>query len=1648
MADDDNRKNPETPGSVKDPEKKRVSRHLIRPRWLRITLKTLMWILVAIILIPVLLYVPPVQTLVKNIACKTVYNSTGMRISIDRFRLKWPVDVSLQGVSVIEASGDTMAVVREAVADVRLAPLLKMDVQVKRLDLNDGYYRMVSPDSSMILKIRAGLLTVDDRSSADMRDMRILLNKARIKDGEVSLFMDVWRQKPSPTDSTATPFFISAARLDLENFTFAMSMLPTIDTLRFNTRSLQLRNGVVDLGKNLITARSLSAAQGDVTYLIPDSAYIKTHPAPEAKPDTVSSPAPPIVIKGDSVSLSGFRALYAVKGGKPLPGFDPSYIEVADVNVLLKGFYNAASDITLPIASISAKERSGLEITEGHGVFAMDSAGMTLRDFDIKTPYSSLKATAGLPFALMELKPDAPVAVNARGSLGIPDIEAFMPSLKDYTSKMPRRTPLDFGLEASGSVDNVAIPLLSAAMPGVFSLKASGKARDALDFKRINATLDFDGSVTNPAVIDNILGDAGFKMPSLRLKGKAAVAARTYSADFSLLTSAGDVTADGRVCMTSEAYNADISLREVNVAHFMPALGVGAVTGRLHARGNGFNPEKPRAATDIRLDVASIVYNRQTLRDITADISLHDGVYDINAVSRNDAADFHIEGSGTVAADLYTFDLTGTLDRLDLHALGLSPEASHGRGDIVVKGTASPAKWIYDIDMRADSLEWTSGNRYFSVPGHLALRFNSFADKVYARADASLTSVEFNSPAGLKSLVDAFAVVADSLTVQMGRKNINVESLQAAMPPFRLDMNASGRGVVGRYLNTMGLRMDTLYADISNDSVIAARIGLHEMANSSMRADTLTLDMRQRGNLLDYRAHMGNRRNNPTLSEFADVDVNGYLGENRGLVSLTQKNQKGVTGYRLGFTAALADSLLNIHFTPRKATIAYLPWNLNNDNHVELNIYNMRVNANLMAESNESSIKLQTVVGKRGNDELTVAIQNLKVQDFLRMSVFAPPVTASVSADLKVGYTDNWLYGGGNVAVSDFSYDKIRVGDMNLKVGAAMNDDGTSAARASLNIDGNDALTAVVRLKPDSVTKEMTPRKVTLGLKRFPLYIANAFLGPDVARLSGYLTGNLDMKGKFTEPLLNGAIGCDSVGVFLPMIGSSLRFDNDSVTLADNVVRFNDFDIWGANRNPLVISGDVDATRFSDIKFNLALKARNFQLMNNDKRARSEMYGKMFLDLDATARGPMQHFNINADLDVLSGSEVTYSVSQTTAELRQQDAGDVVRFVNFNDTAKVVTADTVAPAMAMRIVAGLTIQPGTLVNVEIPGTATTGSGKVQINPSGTLNYFQNYMGDMRLNGQLGLGDGYARYNVPLMGEKKFVLNPSSYVLWNGDLMNPVLSIAATDVVKANLLQDGNSRMVNFLVKLSVGNNLSAPKVLFDLSTDDDMTIQNDLLSMSAEQRSMAAINLLLTGQYNQQGVKTPSSDLLSSNVLTDKLYGMLTGQLNSWLANNVRGVDLSFGVDQYDRTVNGESGTAMSYSYSMSKSLFNNRFKISVGGNYTTDASADENFSENLINDISFEYILKQTSATTMYLRLFRHTGYESILEGEITETGGGFVLKRRLSTLRDLFNWAHRKREEDSEPADSVSIDKAVARPAADNDSITKTSTEGHEEK
>lgn len=1658
MADETG-KNPETETAETG---KKIKKHWIHPKWLRIILKTFMWIIIGVIClavcIPFLLYIPPVQTWVKDIACNVVEKSTGMKIGIERFRIKWPLDVALDNVTVVEAGGDTMVYAKSVIADVRLAPLFKLDVDINELKLEEAGIRIMSPDSSMLLKLKANLIDIDDKSSVDIKTMNIDINKLLIREADLSLDMDVWKKKPAQSDTAATmdmKIFLHDAQID--GFTFGMAMLPTIDTLSLDSKKVLIRNGVIDLGKSLITADYLGTSDGSVTYLTPTPEYIKDHPAPI---DSTSVDSPPMIIKGDTVSVTDFKALYAVKGATPMPGFDPSYLRFSDVNIQLDNFYNESSIVRLPIASISANERSGLMVTEGNGTIAIDSTGLTLNDVFLRTPYTELNASANLPFAVMELQPYALFNLDAFGSVGWPDIEAFVPDLHPYTSKLPSRNPLDFNIEAGGSLSDIELTDLNLSVKNVLEIKASGYAENAFDLKKLRADVRFEGDVTDPKVIDGVLKMKDFEVPSLKLTGSASARNEIYTADFNLKTSIGSLVADGSVALSSEQYKADITVEDINIKSFMPDLGIGKVDATLAAKGAGFNPTKPKSSTDIKLDLISIDYNQHTLNNITADIILANGVYSLHLNSPNDIAKLSVDGEGTLAPDLYTADIKAVLDNLDLFALGMSSENSIASGTMTLKATASPEKWLYDADVCLKDVAYISGANYYAIPNDIDILFKSTVDKVTADVDAKGTCLNFEAESGLKNLIDSFTIVGDSVIKQIEDRKLDIDMLQRLLPRFQLNLEAGGNGAIADLLAGAGLSVDTVFGHIYNDSIISANFGAYDFANASMRADTLTFNLNQRGQFLDYRAHMGNDRNNP-LADFANVNINGYVGENRLMLGLRQLNQKGETGYRLGLTAAFQDSLITVHFTPLKAMIGYIPWTFNSDNSIEMNMKTFQINANLLAKSPKSSILLKTEPGYNGNDELHLALDNIQIQDFLQLSVYAPPVTAALDADVKVGYTDGWLYGNGDVGIHNFTYDRLKVGDFNLNLRAGRNDDGSTGARLTLKVNGKNALSAKALLEPDSLNIPQV-KTMELDLTHFPLNIANPFLGKDVAQLSGALTGEFDLSGSLKEPKLNGYLACDSVGVFIPMMGSSVRFNQDSILVADNVIDFNKFDIWGANKNPIEIDGTIDMSDLRSMIFNLKLNANNFQLINNDQRARSDLYGKLFLDINASARGPMEHLSLNAGVNVLKATDVTYSIPQTTAQLTTHNTSGIVRFVNFNDTVLVMKEDTVVQSkFSMRILAGLTLEPGMQVNVIYPGSTTTGSAKVELEPNGQLSYFQNYLGDMRLNGQVYLGNGFASYSMPIVGEKKFVFDPGSYVMFQGDIMNPSFNIAATDNVRASVIENGNSRIVNFQVEVDITNNLQDPKIEFNLNTDDDMSIRNELQSMTPDARSMAALNMLLTGQYSGAGVRTASSDLLQGT-----MYNILTSTVNGWLANNVRGVDISLGVDQYGNSYNGEAGSSTSYSYQVSKSLFNNRFKISVGGNYTTDAAADENFSENLLSDISFEYILKQSANVTMYARLFRHTGYESILEGEITEMGGGFLLRRRLSNLKSLFKWGTPKqmqltqsqlngpgmrlhREVPKENMDSVNNSETMKTdsiPVNKTDSITIRRVEGDE--
>ena len=76
----------------------------------------------------------------------------------------------------------------------------------------------------------------------------------------------------------------------------------------------------------------------------------------------------------------------------------------------------------------------------------------------------------------------------------------------------------------------------------------------------------------------------------------------------------------------------------------------------------------------------------------------------------------------------------------------------------------------------------------------------------------------------------------------------------------------------------------------------------------------------------------------------------------------------------------------------------------------------------------------------------------------------------------------------------------------------------------------------------------------------------------------------------------------------------------------------------------------------------------------------------------------------------------------------------------------------------------------------------------------------------------------------------------------------------------------------------------------------------------------------------------------------------------------------------------------------------------------TTGANATNN-AQSFIDNISLEYRLDNSG--TRYVRVFYNKNYESVLDGEITETGLGLVLRRKMDRLGELFIFKKKRRGE-----------------------------------
>lgn len=1565
-----------------------------------------MWLLIVILLVPVLLYVPFVQDIVKDVALKEVAKSSGMTIAVDRFRLKWPLRIDIGGVTVVEAQGDTMLCAKSAWLNVEMLPLLRLDIKVNgRLEGVD--YRLGTPDSVMYLTARVDRFELQP-SSYDLKNSIIDVSRASLDGGDVTLLFNGTDTTATPVDTTApNPLVIKAGLIELRNISYRMSMLPTIDSLGAEIPAATLRDGIIDMKNRNIHASSLRVDSVTATYMTPSLAWLKEHPVDSTLTATAASPSGEMwVIRGDTVSLTARQAVYAMRDAVPAPGLDMNYLQVNDVAIRVDSFYNQGTSITVPLTRLAATERCGVKL-DASGLFSMDSVVMKAERFNISTIFSSIAFNAMMGMGDMTSDPDTPLRLKALAKIGLPDVEMLMPALTPALKAVPRYNDLTLEADVDGTVGSLNVERIAASLPGYLTLEARGEATNVMDIDRLDGSLALEGKLTNvnfikPTVLEAKLAKQ-INIPPIRLAGRASMSGGTARGKLNAFTGAGSVLLAADWTGRIEKYDLDLDLKQFPVASIMPELGVGDVTGSLSVKGRGYSPLSPRTRIDADVNVVAAEYQSNLYSDIRAIARLDSGKVNAEIISGNPAADFDLTLNGTLTDNAYQGELHGDIRNLDLLAMKMTTERCEGALRLDAAGTLDPKTNAIDATLSITRLNW-------EMPG---------MDLITPRIDASLLSTDSAMTVKLDNESLSTTLVAECpldtfmnritstmaiLNRNLAAKRIDVDSIQRALPRFALDFRSGSNSVLSGLLAASKTSFDTLNLNMSNDSLMRLSAAAYGINVGETSIDSVTVNAFQHGKYLVYRAAMNNRPG--TFDDFAHVTAAGFLANENFSIFVNQSNAKNETGYKLGFNIAASDSLITLRMTPHKPVIGYKDWTVNPDNIISVNLVDRHLDADLTLSSGDSHLRIHTNHDESGEgdhhqEDVILNASGIQLADWLAMSPFAPPVKGIAGADIRVGWNaeKKSLSGNGVVSLDDFTYGKDRVGSFLLNVGVSTDSSGVISASTSLMVDSMKVITAVGSINDSTA---VNPFNLDFSMIHFPLSIVNPFLPKGMVSLVGTLNGKMDVTGSLASPLFNGYLDFDSTAVRVDMIGTPLHFSENKIPVDSNIVRFNDYTITGSNANPLTINGTVNLEKITSPAIDLSFAARNMMIVDSKKKKNVEVYGKGYIDLDATAKGNLDLMIVNAKLDLLEGSNVTYVVNTVADNLSLGDNdNDMVRFVQFADTASVVDADTIAPTgMALLLDAQVIVSQGTTINVDLP---TSAQDKAQIQGNANLNFTMSPFSDMRLTGRFNIDNGFVKVTPPLMSQKVFNFQDGSYVGFNGDMMNPILNLHAHDTMKANVTESGqDSRLVNFIVALNVTGSLNNMNVGFDLSTNDDLTVQNELETMSPEQRANQAMNLLLYNVYTGPGTKA------SANLSGNPLFSFLTSRLNSWAANNIKGVDISFGIDQYDRTADGATSTTTSYSYRVSKTLFNDRFKIVVGGNYSTDANTDENFSQNLINDISFEYMLNRSGS--MFVRLFRHVGYESILEGEVIQTGVGFVYRRKLSSLRDIFRFNRRK--------------------------------------
>jgi hypothetical protein len=1498
----------------------------------------------AIGLTVMLLYIPFTGNWIGRHAIRSLGKMSGLVLEAERVRLSFPLDLSLYGLTAGTQGedADTLGSLRHLRVRIRPGALLGNIIAVDTFRLEG--LRLATGSFLGGVELQGDVETLSAGAMVRMAGRRISFRNLLLSEAGIILRIDSLQEG----ESEPSGWLFDAGSVRLQRIRF---------DLRIPGDSLSM-SAAVGLGE--LTQAGLS----------PDSARYTA----------------------GSLRLEDARLAFDTGEAPPAEGPDPRHLLLTGLNLMADSLVYRGREMHVRILALSVAERSGLEVVSAEGSLQSDSLRIRIPALQLQTGSSSAGLQASVPWNAWSERPEGDMQLRLTASAGKRDLLLFARTLPAGFRDAWPEAPLALTVSADGNPASLHVRELKAELPGAFLLKASGEAGRLTDSLLRSAQMQVEAEVQMLDFVRHLLPDPlreRFRIPQgLALSGQAGLKDRTYGAELFLRgDSAGRIALKGLYRDSDQRYEAALSVDSLRPVCFLPGDSLMRLSATLRVEGRGADLFADSARSVWEGRVADLQYASSELKNIRLSASLADHRVQAGLKSDCPAARLAVDFDGSLYPGSLKGMWTGSVDTLDLQRLHLTDMTCAASFQLFAE---------METDFGRNHLaDLTLGNWELKLPDRsvrpkmLTLHLRTGRDTTRLSLHVDDLGVILTGNADAETVIARIGGIAEGVRRQIADSDFHIAALRPLLPDMRLTVHAEKDNPVYSILRQYDLDMDAFRLDASASPAEGLRMdaALYTLYRDTFRIDTLRAAIRPDSAGLKYRVEV--IKNRYRRQEPFTAAVSGSIGQRYADAEFRYADSRNETGLDLGVRGSLEEDGLLLRLFPENPVVAFHTFRLNPDNYIRYR-HAKDVEADVrFIGADHSAFLLHSVREEDALPEVHAELNRIDMETVSQGFAGMPRLKGLMSADLRYAPSPESFMVVADAHVDRLVYEGGEVGELLLNTIYLPLDGKTHQVDAHFYRNRQEAASATAVY--DTERRSLSGQ---LAADSLPLEMWTPFIPDGMASLNGALNGRLRIEGSPAAPVVNGYLRIDTGSVYAALAASRFRLDSARLEIRDSRAIFNRFRLFAAGTEPLELDGEI---RFDDpahIETDLRLTGRNFRALDVAGHPESLVYGRLFADATASLKGPPDALVVRGDIRLLGGTDFTCVIRESPLTV-QDRLKDLVVFTSFADTTlrrRRTGRPAVLPAGGTDIVMQVHIDPSVRLNADLTPDR---SSYVALEGGGDLAVRYTPRGEILLNGRYTLSGGRLKYALPVIPLKEFGVKDGSYIQWDGDPFNPILGLEAVQRMRASVSLPGESpRMVNFDVGVDVRQRLENMALRFTVAAPDDRAVQEDIDKAGEEGRSTLAVGMMMTGMYLAGG----GAGKMNLN-MGSALGGFLQNEIRHIAGDALKTVDFSFGMDTYSGNAEAGGGERTDYSFRLARRFYNDRLRVVIGGKVS---AGDVRQKESFIDNASLEWRLNR--AGTGYLRLFHDKNYQSILDGEVTETGLGLLFRRRMQRWHELF--------------------------------------------